>query len=90
MDQGADMAQEAVGDTRKVVDRLYRTGKETRDELQKGIEAVKEDMQKSMEDIKDEVRKLAGVAAAVATNIGGALMEHQGPGAAHTVYTQRR
>src|SRR5467141_1989697 len=51
MDQAADTAQEAVTDTRKAADRLYRTGEETRDELQKGMETAREDLQKLAENV---------------------------------------
>jgi len=37
----ANVVQEAVNDTRKATDHLYRTGEEMRDELQKGMEAVR-------------------------------------------------
>jgi len=58
MDHAANMTQEAANSTRTVVDRMYRTTKDTRDELQKGLNVVKEDIQKTMEDIKDEATKL--------------------------------
>jgi len=38
LEQVADLAQKAVGETRRGADCLYRTSKETRDELQSGLE----------------------------------------------------
>jgi len=71
MDHVADTAQEAVEDTRKAADHLYRTGEETRDELQKGLETAKDDLLKTMGDIKDSISKLTEAAAA-ANSTGGA------------------
>ena len=70
MDHVADTAQEAVEDTRKAADHLYRTGEETRDELQKGLETAKDDLLKTMGDIKDSISKLTEAAAA-ANSAGG-------------------
>jgi len=70
MDHAANVMQVAVKDTRMVVDWLYRTGEEMRDELQKGIELVKEDLQKLVEDIKDKVSKLTRLVTAAASNMG--------------------
>ena len=80
MDHAADVAQEAVRDTRKAADCLYRMGEEMRDELQKGIEAAMEEIQRLTEDIKDKVSKLTEVAAAALSNMGGASAPCQAPG----------
>jgi len=71
MEKAKDQAQGVVLDTRTVVDWLYRTGEDTRDELQKGLEAAKEDIQRAMGCIKDEVNKLNRVAAMATNNMGG-------------------
>src|SRR5882672_4367497 len=49
MEHTTDMEQEAIGDTRKAADRLYRTGEEMRDELQKGMDEAKENIQRMTE-----------------------------------------
>jgi len=64
MDHAVDTEQEAMEDTRKAVDYLYRTSKETRDELQKGLETAKDNLLKTMEDIKDCISKLTEATAA--------------------------
>src|SRR5882724_8082141 len=79
MEKVANQAQGTVSDTRMVADQLYRTGEETRDELQKGMDAAKEDIQRAMEFLKDEVRKLNETAAS-ATNDMGVLGSHQNDG----------
>ena len=70
MDHMVDTVQEAMEDTRKVMDCLYRTGEETRDKLQKGLETTKDNLLKTMEDIKDGINKLTEAAAA-ANSTGG-------------------
>jgi len=58
LEKVADQAQGAASDTRMAVDRMYRRGEETRDELQKGVEAANEDIQRAMECLKAKVSKL--------------------------------
>jgi len=70
MDHVMDTMQEAVEDTRKAADHCYRTGEETRDKLQKGLETTKDDLLKTAEDIKDGISKLTEAAAA-ANSAGG-------------------
>jgi len=82
----ADMDQEAIKDTRKAADWLYRTGEETWDKLQKGIEAAKDDIQKMMEDIKDEVSKLTGAVAPLHSHSGGTLLQPQELVMTHIMY----
>jgi len=86
VDQAADTAREAVTDTRKATDHLYRTGEETRYELQKGMETVREDLQKLVENVKDEVSKLAEVAAETTRNTGRVSAQYQGLGTARGTY----
>ena len=50
---------------------MYSTAEDTRDKLQKGLEAVKEDMQKATEHIREEASKLTNMletAAAITDN----------------------
>jgi len=54
MDHAADTMQ-AVENTRKAADHLYRTGEETRDELQKCLEVMKDNLLRTMEDIKEHI-----------------------------------
>ena len=49
----ADTAQEDMEDTSKAADCLYRTGEETWDKLQKGLEVTKDNLLRTMEDIKE-------------------------------------
>jgi len=77
MDHLAEITQAAVEDMRKGADCLYRTGEETPDELQKGIESAKEDQQKLSEDVKDGVSKLTELAAMAASTGGNAPMCYQ-------------
>ena len=59
--QAANLAQKAVGETRRVADHLYRTGEEMRDELQCRLEAAREDIQQMADCIKDKANKLTEV-----------------------------
>jgi len=86
IDHAADMAQEAVEDTRKAVDYLYRMGEEMRDKLQKGVETTKDDIQKAMGEIKDKAGKLAGVAAMLIGSQGNMPVKAQVPGVTRTLY----
>jgi len=71
LEKVADQAQGMESDTRMVVDRMYRMGEDTRDELQKGVEAANEDIQRAMECLKAEVRKLIENAVMVTNDLSG-------------------
>jgi len=73
MDHAADTMQEAVEDTRKATDCLYRTGQETRDKLQKCLETMKDNLLRTTEDIKEGIGKLTEAATATANNVSGTL-----------------
>jgi len=70
MGQAADQTKGSASDARKVADRLYRMGEETRDELQKGMEMAKDNIQRATEALKDEMTKLNEVTAKVPTGTG--------------------
>ena len=71
LDKAANQAQDVASDTRTAVDRMYRMGEETRDELQKGVEVANEDIQRAMECLKAEVSKLMESAAMVTNDSNG-------------------
>jgi len=77
MDYAANMAQEAVINTRVAGDRLYRMG-ETRDNLQRFLEVIKEDIQRTTDGVKDEAAKLTEAAAVVFNNNGAAVAQSSG------------
>jgi len=62
-----------VEDTRKAADHLYRTGKETRDKLQKGLEVMKDNLLRTTEDIKEGIGKLTEAETATANNVSSTL-----------------
>jgi len=70
MGKAADQTHGMASDTRMVVDQLYSTGEETRNELQKGADAAFEDIQKATAYLKDEGSKLSIAAASVTNGMG--------------------
>ena len=67
---------------------LYRTGEETRDELQKGMEVAKDDLLKTMEDIKEGIGKLTKAATETTNNINGTPTQYLDLGAHHASYVE--
>jgi len=63
VNQVAILTQEAVGETRRAVDCLYRTGEEIQDKLQHGLEAMREDIQQTAEYVKEGANMLVQAAA---------------------------
>ena len=84
----AKVAQEAVNNTRKATDYLYRTREEMRDELQKGMEVVKEDIQRITDEFRDEVSKLTVAAATVTKGTTRALAWCQDASLGHATYSK--
>ena len=70
--KAAKQTQGAASDTRLVADCIYRTGEETRDELQKGLGEATEDIQKAMVHLKDEVSKMNVAAVPATSRMGSA------------------
>jgi len=71
MEKAADQAQGAASDTRMAVDCMYRTGEDTRDELQKGVEAASEEIQRATKCLKAKVSKLIENTATASNEVSG-------------------
>jgi len=80
LDKAANQAQDVASDTRTAVDRMYRMGEETRDELQKGVEVANEDIQRAMECLKAEVSKLIENAVMVMNDLSGPGVQQENGG----------
>jgi len=71
MEKAADQEQGASSDTRMAADHMYRTGEDTRDELQKGVEVASEEIQRATKCLKAKVSKLIENAATVSNEVSG-------------------
>jgi len=74
---GADSAQEASTETRSVANRLYRTCKEMRDELQRAMDGVKEELEKVAEGLREEARKMTEGISTVAADAAETVQSHK-------------
>jgi len=72
----ANVVQEAVNDTRKATDHLYRTGEEMRMTAE-GDGGSEEDIQRTTDEFRDEVSKLTVAAAQLQRGPSGALAQCQ-------------
>ena len=82
VEKAADQAQGMATDIRMVVDWMYRTGEDMRDELQKGMEVANKDIQRATECLKDEVSKLIENPVMATNEMSGLwdCQENGGPG----------
>ena len=86
LEKAADQTQGTASDTRTVADHMYRTGEETRDELQKGAEVASEEIQRATECLETEVSKLIENAVTVLNEMSGLGRQQEDRGPARATY----